>query len=234
MAKFTKLNFCSEVEVYIGDNGNWYMNDEDTGICAQGADGTNGITPHIGENGNWYIGDSDTGVTAQGPKGDTGDTGPAGEQGPKGDTGARGPKGDKGDTGAGFRVLGYYESVSALEAVVTNPEVGVAYGIGTAEPYDIYIYDENKGWVNNGPLQGAKGDQGEKGDPFTYDDFTSEQLAALKGPKGDTGATGPKGDKGDTGSQGPKGDKGDKGDQGIQGETGPKGDQGIQGEQGPK
>lgn len=34
--------------------------------------------------------------------------------------------------------------------------------------------------------------QGEKGDPFTYEDFTPEQLAGLKGPKGD------KGDDGDT------------------------------------
>ena len=28
--------------------------------------GTDGITPHIGENGNWYIGDTDTGVSADG------------------------------------------------------------------------------------------------------------------------------------------------------------------------
>lgn len=30
--------------------------------------------------------------------------------------------------------------------------------------------------------------KGDKGDPFTYDDFTPEQLAALKGEKGDDGA----------------------------------------------
>lgn len=35
------------------------------------------------------------------------------------------------------------------------------------------------------------GPQGDKGDPFVYEDFTPEQLAALKGEKGD------KGDKGD-------------------------------------
>ena len=38
--------------------------------------------------------------------------------------------------------------------------------------------------------------------------FTPEQLAALKGPKGDTGAQGPKGDQGIQGQQGPKGDTG--------------------------
>lgn len=31
-----------------------------------GASGKNGTTPHIGENGNWWIGDTDTGVSAGG------------------------------------------------------------------------------------------------------------------------------------------------------------------------
>lgn len=73
--------------------------------------GPAGETPYIGENGNWWIGDEDTGVQAQGPtgetgpvgpegpKGDKGDTGETGPAGPKGDTGEQGPKGDKGDTG---------------------------------------------------------------------------------------------------------------------------------------
>ena len=46
---------------------------------------------------------------------------------------------------------------------------------------------------------GEKGDTGAKGDPFIYSDFTSEQLALLKGDKGDTGEKGDKGDKGDAG-----------------------------------
>lgn len=47
------------------------------------------------------------------------------------------------------------------------------------------------------------GPQGEKGDPFTYRDFTEDQLEHLRGPVGDTG------------SQGRQGEKGDKGDTGI-------------------
>lgn len=113
--------------------------------------------------------------------------------------------------------------------------------------------------ADNGAFKGEKGDigpQGEKGDPFIYDDFTSEQLAALKGEKGDTGDIGPqgekgapftyadftpeqlaglkgeKGDTGATGSQGIKGDKGDTGEQGIQGIQGVKGDKGDKGEKG--
>lgn len=160
----------------------------------------------------------------QGPKGDKGDRGPQGMQG------ETGPQGPKGDTGLGFKVSGYFSTVEELRAAVT-PFEGAAYGVGTAEPYDIYIYDMvGEAWVNNGPLQGAKGD---KGEPFTYADFTAVQLEALRGPKGekgDTGAVGPQGAKGDKGApftygdftaeqlaglKGPKGDKGDKGDAGM-------------------
>ena len=39
-------------------------------------------------------------------------------------------------------------------------------------------------------LPGEQGKQGPKGDPFRYEDFTPEQLAALKGLKGDKGEDG--------------------------------------------
>ena len=39
-------------------------------------------------------------------------------------------------------------------------------------------------------LPGEQGTQGPKGDPFRYEDFTPEQLQALKGPKGDKGEDG--------------------------------------------
>ena len=43
-------------------------------------------------------------------------------------------------------------------------------------------------------IQGPRGERGPKGAPFTYDDFTPEQLESLKGPKGDIGLTGPQGE----------------------------------------
>lgn len=36
-------------------------------------------------------------------------------------------------------------------------------------------------------IPGPQGEKGEKGDPFTYDDFTEEQLEALTGPRGEPG-----------------------------------------------
>ena len=112
----------------------------------------------------------------KGPKGDKGDTGTTftpsvsadgviswtndgGKANPD-SVNIKGPKGDKGETGRGLQILGYYATVSALQSAVPSPTDGDAYGIGTAAPYDIYIYDSDNGWVNNGQLQGAKGDPG--------------------------------------------------------------------------
>ena len=132
---------------------------------------------------------------SQGPKGETGEAGPKGDagergpQGPKGDPGQDGAPGKdgaqglKGDTGSGFAVLGYFATQAALEAAITLPYAGDAYGIGSAQPYDIYIWDGiNSVWVNNGPLQGAKGETG---------------------PQGPQGETGPQGPQGETGPAGP-------------------------------
>ena len=41
---------------------------------ADGQPGKNGVTPTIGDNGNWYLGDTDTGKPSRGAKGDNGDT----------------------------------------------------------------------------------------------------------------------------------------------------------------
>ena len=54
---------------HIGENGNWWIGTQDTGVKAQGNAGNDGQTPHIGGNGNWWIGTTDTGVKAQGDKG---------------------------------------------------------------------------------------------------------------------------------------------------------------------
>lgn len=184
----------------------------------------------------------DTG--SKGEKGDKGDTGPQGEtglqgktgpqgergeQGLKGDTGPQGPKGDTGPQGLpGEKGEKGDKGDQGLQGLP-----------GEAGP---------KGETG---ATGAQGERGPKGDPFTYDDFTEEQLAALKGPKGDkgdqgeVGPQGPKGDVGETGPQGEqgiqgiqgpqgeKGDKGDKGDPGEKGEQGEKGEKGDTGETGP-
>jgi hypothetical protein len=235
-----------------GDKGDAFTYSDFTAAQLAALKGDKGDTGPQGEKGD---------IGATGPTGPEGPRGPKGEQGQQGQTGPQGetgPAGPKGDTGKGFKVLGYYGTKAALDAAQkATAAAGDAYGVGTAEPYDIYIFDGITGeFINNGPLQGAKGDtgpegpqgeqgiqgeigpagpqgtKGDKGDAFTYSDFTAAQLAALKGDKGDTGPQGEKGDIGATGPTGPEGPRGPKGEQGQQGQTGPQGETGPAGPKG--
>lgn len=74
-----------------------------SGQGPQGPAGQDGITPTIGDNGNWFLGETDTGKPSrgeQGPKGEQGDPGPKGEQGDPGPKGDPGPQGEPGQDGA--------------------------------------------------------------------------------------------------------------------------------------
>ena len=135
----------------IGDNGNWWIGGEDTGIPAKGQDGQDGedgddgVTPHIGENGNWWIGNVDTGVPAKGQDGKPGDDGATLVIGENGnwwidgvDTGvpAKGQDGKPGDDGQ-------------------MPDITIG---------------ENGNWYINGedtgvPAQGKDGNNGDDGQP---------------------------------------------------------------------
>ena len=122
-----------------------------------------------------------------------------GEKGDKGETGQQGVKGDTGDTGS-----------SGFSPIVNVDHSTGQIVITTEDGSTTISFDELKG--DTGP-QGVKGDTGNTGDAFTFDDFTPEQLASLKGDTGDTGATGSKGDKGDKGDTGAKGDTGQGSDE---------------------
>ena len=67
----------------------------------------------------------------------------------------RGPQGVQGEQGRGFTILGYYDTLAILQSSVLAPNGGDAYGVGTAPPYEIYIWDAVNGqWKPNGKLSG--------------------------------------------------------------------------------
>ena len=111
--------------------------------------------------------------------------------------------------GKDFQILGYYESLEALETMVDQPKRGDAYGIGTQAPYDIYVYDGLNGcWVNNGSIQGPKGDDGEDGATFIPQMDGSGNLSWIN----NKGLSNPQ-------TVNLMGDKGEKGDKGEAGES---------------
>ena len=58
---------------FEGDEADWLA-------TLVGAAGKDGVTPQIGDNGNWWIGNTDTGVPATGPQGPKGDKGDKGDK----------------------------------------------------------------------------------------------------------------------------------------------------------
>ena len=70
-------------------------------------------------------------------------------------------RGPQGRPGKDFQILGYYDTIADLRTAITSPEPGEAYGVGTAAPYPIYIWDAvSRDWVNNGAIQGPAGRSG--------------------------------------------------------------------------
>lgn len=125
-------------------------------------------------------------------------TGPEGPQGPRGPQGPQGVQGPKGDAGTGLDILGTYTSVEALQSAVTTPAQGDMYNVGETAPYNVYMWDTTNGgeWLNQGQLQGAKGEQGPQG------------IQGPIGPQGEQGVQGPQGPPGPQGVPGEKGDRG--------------------------
>lgn len=63
-----------------------------------------------------------------------------------------------GTSDSGLKILGYYATADQLAASALNPKAGDVYAVGTASPYDIYIWDAvHRSWVNNGNIRGADG-----------------------------------------------------------------------------
>lgn len=62
---------------------------------------------------------------------------------------------------ASWQPKGYFDTVEELQATVTAPKPGDAYGVGLEPPYNIWVWDGLRGrWLNNGPIKGMDGKDG--------------------------------------------------------------------------
>lgn len=215
-----------------------------------GQDGHNPVIS-IGANGNWFVDDVDTGIKAQGPKGDTGAQGIQGEKGADGTsvlTGYGYPDNELGKNGDSYIDLSSWDfyvkefdwwslignikgengqdgmpgingedgsngidgrdgvSIMSIDLIATSPENVDTYEIRYSDGHSSFFY------ITNG-VDGPQGIQGEPGqDGHTpvitigsngnwFVDGVDTSIKA-QGPKGDTGEQGPQGEQGEKGKDG--------------------------------
>lgn len=82
--------------------------------------------------------------------------GPQGPEGPAGPQGIQGPKGDTGDVGGFINIWGILENTGQLPTPASLNNLTVAYLVGSASPYDLYIQvgetSDAALWTNTGPF----------------------------------------------------------------------------------
>lgn len=148
-----------------------------------------------GKTGYYYIPSvSKEGILSWTNSGNLSNPDPVNIKGPQGDQGIKGERGD----------VGYYFTPS----VDSEGNLSWTNNGGLDNPININIKGDTGIQGPEGPIgpQGIQGIQGPKGNPFTYEDFTQEQLEGLRGPKGDVGPQGPQGEQGPIGNTGPQGE----------------------------
>lgn len=190
--------------IYIYDKSN--PADPETGKFLK-LEAINGKTPHIGDNGNWWIDDEDTGIHAQGEQGETGPqgtTGETGSQGATGETGSQGTDGLQGEIGPqgvdgiqGATGETGPQGIDGLQGTTgsqgTTGETGAQGPMGPAFTYNDFTQEQ---------LQGLVGPQGPVGPQGTTGETGSQGTTGSQGPTGTQGADGLQGAVGQTGAQG--------------------------------
>lgn len=140
-----------------------------------GPKGENGITPTIGDNGNWYLGDADTGKSSRGlqglkgEKGEQGDIGPQGIQGLQGERGEKGEQGERGEQGqtgpANTLTIGSVTKGDDASATIT--------GESPNQVINLVLPKGEKGDQGEQGIQGPQGEQGHT--PVAGVDYFTEQ-----------------------------------------------------------
>lgn len=151
-----------------------------------------------------------------GPQGPVGPAGPQGEKGEQGQIGPEGPVGPQGKQGE----VGPQGPIGPQGEVGPRGAEGIQGEKGADGISVTHSWEGTTLTVTSSSGTSSADLKGEPGKAFTYDMFTEEQLAELKGPPGEKGADGTMtfedlteeqkaSLKGDPGPPGPKGDPGE-------------------------
>lgn len=223
-ANFSEVDILSKdaadgITPHIGENGNWYIGETDTGVKAQGEDGKDG-TDGVGiasvkptltsmEDGGTNIitvtltnGQTSTFIVMNGSKGSQGEKGDTGSKGDKGDTGPTGPAGPTGSIGAtGERGTGILKVTTAPTSYTTETN-----GVTPIKRMALSTIKTQSG-VSEVLVGDCIGYSYYLYHIYYIDSSYAyiDKYQSIRGATGAAGETGPQGEKGETGSKGADG-----------------------------
>ena len=173
-----------EIEILDGVDG---INGQDG---QDGRDGINGITPTIGNNGNWYLGDVDTGKPSRGIQGEQGIQGVQGEQGIQGIQGETGPQGPQGDPFTIKKTYSSVSEMNAdFNNMTLGDYVMIASSVELEDNAKLYTRGQSE-WIFITDFSGATGIQGPQGERGIQGIQGEQGIQGIQGPQGIQGVAG--------------------------------------------
>ena len=155
-----------------------------------GTDGEDGLTPTIGQNGNWYIGDTDTGKPSRGIQGEQGIQGIQGEQGIQGIQGETGPQGPQGEPFTIKKTYSSVSEMNAdFNNMTLGDYVMIASSVELEDNAKLYTKGQSQ-WIFITDFSGATGIQGPQGERGPQGPQGEQGVQGIQGPQGIQGVAG--------------------------------------------
>ena len=155
-----------------------------------GLDGTDGLTPTIGDNGNWYLGDADTGKPSRGIQGEQGIQGVQGEQGIQGIQGETGPQGPQGEPFTIKKTYSSVSEMNAdFNNMTLGDYVMIASSVEVEDNAKLYTRGQSA-WIFITDFSGATGIQGPQGERGIQGIQGEQGIQGIQGPQGIQGVAG--------------------------------------------
>ena len=185
-----KIDTTTTVEITKKDGTTNFVNILDGEKGENGTDGQDGITPTIGQNGNWYLGETDTGKPSRGIQGEQGIQGVQGEQGIQGIQGETGPQGPQGEPFTIKKTYSSVSEMNAdFNNMTLGDYVMIASSVEVEDNAKLYTRGQSA-WIFITDFSGATGIQGPQGERGPQGVQGEQGIQGIQGPQGVQGIAG--------------------------------------------
>lgn len=170
-----KNGLTKEVQIFDGEKGE---------------NGQDGLTPTIGDNGNWYLGETDTGKPSRGIQGEQGIQGIQGIQGERGIQGETGPRGEQGEPFTIKKTYSSVSEMNAdFNNMALGDYVMIANSVEVEDNAKLYTRGQSA-WIFITDFSGATGIQGPQGERGPQGPQGEQGVQGIQGPQGIQGVAG--------------------------------------------